>query len=47
LAPERYSGKTLAACLGRNFALYDELTEMQPTPFGTTQHFTYAATAMV
>jgi hypothetical protein len=43
LAVQRYSPATLAARLGRDFHLYAEAAETHPTPFGTTQEFSYAA----
>jgi hypothetical protein len=43
LPVERYSAETLAARLGSGFALYAQEAETHPTPFGTTQDFTYAA----
>jgi len=42
LPVQRYSADTLAARLGPDFALYTDGTERHPTPFGTTQDFTYA-----
>jgi len=43
LPVQRYSAQTLAARLGPAFALYAEAAEPHPTPFGTTQEFSYAA----
>ncbi|QIG51447.1 class I SAM-dependent methyltransferase [Nordella sp. HKS 07] len=43
LPVQRYSADTLAARLGADFELIDEAGETHPTPFGTTQAFTYAA----
>ncbi len=42
LPVQRYSAETLAARLGREFALLTQESETHPTPFGTTQDFTYA-----
>lgn len=39
---QRYSAETLAARLGPVFALEAEALETHPTPFGTTQAFSYA-----
>jgi len=41
LPVQRYSAETLAARLGREFALLTQESETHPTPFGTTQDFTY------
>jgi hypothetical protein len=43
LAVQRYSPATLAARLGPDFRLFTEGPETHPTPFGTTQEFSYAA----
>lgn len=43
LPVQRYSADTLAARLGSDFALYAQEAETHPTPFGTTQDFTFAA----
>jgi hypothetical protein len=43
LPVQRYSPDTLAARLGPDFQLYAEAAETHPTPFGTTQDFSYAA----
>jgi hypothetical protein len=43
LPVERYSAETLAARLGPAFELYGDAQETHPTPFGTTQEFSYAA----
>jgi len=43
LPVQRYSPTTLAARLGPDFKLCAEVAETHPTPFGTTQEFTYAA----
>ncbi len=43
LPVQRYSPATLAARLGSHFRLYAEAAETHPTPFGTTQEFSYAA----
>jgi hypothetical protein len=43
LPVQRYSPTTLAARLGHDFKLCAEVAETHPTPFGTTQEFTYAA----
>lgn len=43
LPVQRYSPATLAARLGPDFRLYTETAETHPTPFGTTQEFSYAA----
>lgn len=43
LPVHRYSAETLAARLGPGFSLYAGSTETHPTPFGTTQKFSYAA----
>jgi Methyltransferase domain len=43
LPVRRYSAETLAERLGGGFALYDSAQERHPTPFGTSQDFTYAA----
>lgn len=43
LPVQRYSAETLAARLGDDFELYAQVAETHPTPFGTTQDFTYAA----
>lgn len=43
LPVQRYSAETLAARLGSDFTLYAQEAETHPTPFGTTQDFTYAA----
>jgi hypothetical protein len=42
LPVQRYSAETLADRLGPDFSLYTNGTERHPTPFGTTQDFTYA-----
>lgn len=42
LPVQRYSATTLAACLGAEFALEAAAAETHPTPFGTTQDFTFA-----
>lgn len=42
LPVQRYSAETMAARLGRDFALKTQESETHPTPFGTTQDFTYA-----
>jgi SAM-dependent methyltransferase len=42
LPVQRYSAETLAARLGSDFVLQTEEAETHPTPFGTTQDFTYA-----
>lgn len=42
LPVQRYSAETLAARLGRDLALLTQESETHPTPFGTTQDFTYA-----
>jgi Methyltransferase domain len=43
LPVQRYGAQTLATRLGPAFALYAEAAETHPTPFGTTQEFSYAA----
>ncbi|WP_368911087.1 trans-aconitate 2-methyltransferase [Taklimakanibacter deserti] len=43
LPVQRYSAETLAARLGPDFSLYAASKETHPTPFGTTQQFSYAA----
>jgi hypothetical protein len=43
LPVQRYSPATLAARLGPDFLLYTEAAETHPTPFGTSQEFSYAA----
>lgn len=43
LPVQRYSAATLAARLGPDFRLFSEAAETHPTPFGTTQKFSYAA----
>src|SRR5437868_1475430 len=43
LPVQRYSAETLAARLGDEFRLDTQEAETHPTPFGTTQDFTYAA----
>jgi hypothetical protein len=43
LPVQRYSARTLAARLGPAFSLYADETETHPTPFGTSQEFSYAA----
>jgi trans-aconitate methyltransferase len=43
LPVQRYSPRSLADRLGAGFALYAQAGESHPTPFGTTQAFTYAA----
>jgi nucleoside-diphosphate-sugar epimerase len=43
LPVQRYSAQTLAVRLGPGFSLYADETETHPTPFGTTQEFSYAA----
>lgn len=43
LPVQRYSAGTLAARLGSGFELQIQEAETHPTPFGTTQDFTYAA----
>lgn len=43
LPVQRYSPATLVARLGPDFKLYAEAAETHPTPFGTTQEFSYAA----
>ena len=42
LPVQRYSAATLAARLGPDFALEAEAAETHPTPFDTTQDFTFA-----
>lgn len=42
LPVQRYSAETLAARLGSDFVLLTQEAETHPTPFGTTQDFTYA-----
>ena len=43
LPVQRYSPATLAGRLGGDFALHAAQTETHPTPFGTTQRFSFAA----
>jgi|SRR5579864_921916 len=43
LPVQRYSPTTLSARFGPDFVLYAEAGETHPTPFGTTQEFSYAA----
>lgn len=43
LPVQRYSAGTLAQRLGPDFALTGQRAETHPTPFGTTQDFTFAA----
>jgi SAM-dependent methyltransferase len=42
LPVQRYSAETLAARLGKDFMLAAQEAETHPTPFGTTQDFTFA-----
>ncbi len=42
LPVQRYSAETLAARLGKDFLLETQEAETHPTPFGTTQDFTFA-----
>jgi SAM-dependent methyltransferase len=41
LPVQRYSAETLAARLGKDFMLEAQEAETHPTPFGTTQDFTF------